>query len=133
MKRFLIFICLFPGMALAGLFVFVSIGVGALPDNPEVVKLVAWGYAVGGVPAFILALVDSLLGRTRIPRVFGTVLVGYGIAVVVAFTVFDWELIGRILAFGLIGAIPAAICSWLSRKEGEAATQADSNRQLAPR
>jgi hypothetical protein len=68
MKRFLIFICLFPGLAVAGLFAFVSIGTGALPDNPEAV-LVGWGYVVGMVPALILALMDRFSGKTRAQRV----------------------------------------------------------------
>jgi hypothetical protein len=116
MKRFLIFIFLFPGIALAVLIAFVSIGVGAFPDNPEVVVLVGWGYVVGVVPALICAVVDLLLRKTRIPAVIGTALVGYGIATLVALTIFDGSDTGMFLAFGLVGGIPAAVCSWLSGK-----------------
>jgi hypothetical protein len=138
MKRFLIFICLFPGIALAVLITFVSIGVGAFPANPEAVVLVGWGYVVGVIPALICAVVDLLLRKTRIPPVIGTALVGYGIATLVAPTIFDrsdigmglafgliglvalapfdWGLTGIFLAFGLVGGIPAAVCSWLSGK-----------------
>jgi hypothetical protein len=115
MKRFLIFICLFPGIAVAVFLAFVSIGVGAFPDNPQAVVLVGWGYVVGVIPALICAVVDLLLRKTRIPPVIGTALVGYGIATLPALTIFDWDL-GMALAFGLVGGIPAAVCSWLSGK-----------------
>ena len=119
MKRFLIFIFLFPGIATVVLFAFISIGVGALPDNPQAIFVVGWGYVVGVVPALVCAVVDLLLGKTRIPAVIGTTLVGYGIAILAGLTIFDWGLIERILAFGLLGAIPAAVCSWLSGKHKE--------------
>ena len=119
MKRFLIFVFLFPGIATAVFFALVTIAI-ALPDNPEVV---GWGYVVGVVPALVCAVVDLFLRKTRIPAIIGTTLVGYGIAVLAGLTIFDYGLIGKILAFGLIGAIPAALCSWLSneKRNGEQA------------
>ena len=143
MKRFLIFICLFPGIAFAVLIAFVSIGVGALPDNPAAVQLAGWAYVVGVIPALICAVADLLLRKTRIPPVIGTALVGYGLATLAAATMFDmsdigmdvafvliplvvplmpvdWGLAGLFLAFGLVGAIPAAVCSWLSGKVKQA-------------
>jgi hypothetical protein len=122
MKRFLIFVSLFPGIAIASLDAFISIEIGAVSDNPEAYKLVLWGYVVGVVPALTCASVDLLLGRTRFPSIVGTALVGYGIAILAALAIFDWGLIERILFFGLIGAIPATICSWLSgEKQKESA------------
>jgi len=125
MKRFLIFVFLFPGMAIAVFFALISIWLWvALPDNPEgALLLVGWGYVVGVVPALLCAVVDLFLRKTRIPAIIGTTLVGYGIAVLAALTIFDYGLIGKILAFGLIGAIPAALCSWLSneKRNGEQA------------
>jgi len=117
MKRFLIFVCLFPGIATAVFFALLSIAMGAFPDNPEAVFVVGWGYIIGVVPALVCALVDLFLSKTRIPGVIGTTLVGYGIGVLVGFAVFDYGLIGRTMAFGLIGAIPAAVCSWLSNEK----------------
>ena len=72
MKRFLIFVCLFPGTALAVLIASVSIGAGAFPDKPMAVMLAGWGYAVGVIPALICAVADLLLRKTRIPAVIGT-------------------------------------------------------------
>ena len=116
MKRFLIFICLFPALALLGLFAFISVAIAALPDNPEAIVLVGWAYVVCAVPALICALADLFFARRRILPIAGTALVGYGMALLAALAIFDWGLTGRILAFGLIGAIPAAICSWLSAR-----------------
>jgi len=110
MKRFLIFVCLFPGIATAVLFALLSIAVGVFPDKPEAVFVVGWGYIIGVVPALVCALVDLFLGKTRIPGVIGTTLVGYGFGVLAGLAVFVYGLIGRIMVFGLIGAIPAAVC-----------------------
>ncbi|MEW6767838.1 MAG: hypothetical protein AB1342_07385 [Pseudomonadota bacterium] len=114
MKRFLIFVCLFPALAVAALAAWISIQLWILPDNPEVYKLVGWAYVVCAVPALSLAFADTVLRRTRIPAVIGTALLGYVIAFGVALWIFDHGLVQRILTFGLIGAVPAAVCSWLS-------------------
>ena len=116
MKRFLVFALVFPGIALAVFFGLLSLAMGMLPDNPQAIYVVAWGYVVGVVPALICAGVDLLLRRTRIPAVIGTTLVGYGIALLAAVVIFDWGLFGKMLAFGFIGGIPAAVCSWLSNE-----------------
>jgi hypothetical protein len=110
MKRFAIFVVLFPILALAGLVAFLSIEVGALADNMDI-SAVGWAYVVGIIPALILALVDRFLGRIIV-----TTLVGYLIGILIALAFFDWGLVARILTFALIGAVPAVVCSWLSGK-----------------
>jgi len=117
MKRFLIFALLFPAIAVAEFFALLSMALGMFPDNPQALFVVGWAYVVGVVPALICAVVDLLLRKTRIPALIGTTLVGYGIAILAGLTIFDWGLIGKILVFGLIGAIPAAVCSWLSNEK----------------
>lgn len=136
MKRFLIFIVLFPAIAVAVLTAIVSIGVGALPGSRDAAVLMGLGTVVGVAPALICAVVDLLLRKTHIPPVIGTALVGTGMAALVAqivfdrsdigmglafgliglaaLTSFDWGIIGILLAFGLAGGIPAAVCSWLT-------------------
>ena len=129
MGRFLIFIGLFPGIALAVLIAFVSIGVGALPDNPMAVVLAGWAYVVGAIPALICAVADLLLRKTRIPPVIGTALVGYGMATLVAAAIFDIsDIMG--VAFGLVGGIPAAVCSWLSGRVRQAGPDGMMRRAL---
>ncbi|MBN8981986.1 MAG: hypothetical protein J0I29_12025 [Rhizobiales bacterium] len=117
MKRFLIFVCLFPALAVAALAAWISIQLWILPDNPEAYKLVAWAYVVCAVPALSLAFADLVLRRTRIPAIIGTAFMGYVIAFAVAIWIFDHGLVQRIVTFGLIGAIPAAVCSWLSNEK----------------
>jgi hypothetical protein len=140
MKRFLIFICLFPAIAVAVLIALISFGAGSLPDQRVVLELTGWGIAVGVIPALICAVVDLLLRRTRIPPVIGTALAGYAMATLAAATIFYRSDLGMAVAFGLIplfapltpaalgiaglylgfgfvGGIPAALCSWLVSRD----------------
>jgi hypothetical protein len=109
-KRFLIFILLYPALALAGLFAFIGLEVEAMPNFPPM-EMIGWAYLVCFVPAVICTLVDRFLKRVVV-----TILVGYAIGLLVALVFFDWGLVARILTFALIGAIPAAACSWMSEK-----------------
>jgi hypothetical protein len=68
-------------------------------------------YLVSIGPGLVLALVDWLVAKTPIPAVIGTTLFAYG--ALVLFLAWDGSA-KDILALGLIGAIPAAVCSWLS-------------------
>jgi hypothetical protein len=143
MKRFLIFIGLFPGIAVGVLIACVAVGARSFPDSRMALELAGWGYVVGAIPALLCAVVDLLLRKTRIPAVIGTALVGYGLATLVASTIFYSSDIGMALAFGLmplfaalapavlgiaglslgfglVGGIPAAVCSWLSGKVEQA-------------
>lgn len=116
MKRFLIFFFLFPPLAALSLAAWISIQLQILPDNPEAIKIVGWAYVVCAVPALSLALVDKVARRSRIHAVAATAFAGYIIALAVAIWIFDSGLVQRIVTFGLIGAIPAAACSWLANK-----------------
>ena len=68
-------------------------------------------YLVSIGPGLVLALVDWLVAKTPIPAVIGTTLFTYG--ALVLFLAWDGSA-KDILALGLIGAIPAVVCSWLS-------------------
>jgi hypothetical protein len=136
MKRFLIFIGLFPGIVIAMLIAMIAPG-----DASVVLQLTGWGYAVGIVPALICALADLLLRKTRIPPVIGTALAGYAMAALVFLVISDTTDIGMALSFGvmplaavlmpiesatvaltltfgLLGGISAAVCSWLAGRSG---------------
>jgi hypothetical protein len=107
MKRFLIFLLLFPALATAALYAVLYILTGAVVDSlsgPAICYLMFMG------PALVVALVDWFAARTRVPEVIAPTLFGYGaavLAVVWAGTIDVW-------VFGFVGAIPAAVCSWLS-------------------
>jgi hypothetical protein len=81
---------------------------GAVVDSlsgPAFVYLVFIG------PALVIALVDRLASRLGVIQgVIATTLFAYGVAVLTV----AWAGTRDVLAFGLVGAIPAAVCSWLS-------------------
>ena len=108
MKRFLIFTVLFPPLALV---VFNAPDVIMRHDFRllDLVTLsLAYSFAV--IPALILAWVDqafhSLAGTTIAGAAFA-----YLAALSIGFPFLDYR---ATLMIGLIGAIPAAVCSWLS-------------------
>lgn len=121
MKRFLIFLFLFPAIATASFYAVIYILTGAVVDSLSGPGI---GYLIFIGPGLVVALVDWFVARTRIPGVIATTLVAYGVSVLFV----AWD-VGRprdilalafnILALGLIGGIPAAICSWLSGKPKE--------------
>jgi hypothetical protein len=108
MKRFLIFTVLFPPLALA---------VFTAPDTFR--KYLDWvgiAYMVAIIPAWLTAGVDwTLSAKPAYLRVVGTVVAGAVITDSVA--LFMWGFFAGfwpVLMAGLVGAIPAAVCSWLS-------------------
>jgi hypothetical protein len=109
MRRFLIFLLLFPTIATASLYAVIYILTGAVVDSlsgPAFICLLFIG------PALVVALVDWLVSRTRIPGVVATALFAYAVSALGA----AWAGTIDILVFGLVGAIPAALCSWLSNR-----------------
>jgi hypothetical protein len=117
MKRFLIFLFLFPAVATVSFYVVLYVLTGAVVDSlsgPGIMYLVSIG------PGLVLALVDWLVAKAPIPAVIGTTLFAYG--ALVLFLAWDGSA-EDILALGLIGAIPAAVCSWLSSEKPNGRTQ----------
>jgi hypothetical protein len=108
-KRFLIFLLVFPAVATVSFFAVVYILTGAELDS---LSGPAIGFLIFAGPGLVVALVDWLFARTRIPVVIATTLFAYVVSVL--FLAWDGE--RYILALGLIGGIPAAVCSWLSNR-----------------
>jgi hypothetical protein len=108
-KRFLIFLLLFPAIATGSFFAVIYILTGAEPDS---LSGPAIGFLIFVGPGLAIASVDWFFARTRIPVVIATTLFAYVVSVL--FVAWDGE--RYILALGLIGAIPAAACSWLSNR-----------------
>jgi hypothetical protein len=128
MKRFLIFALLGPPLGfVAGFWVllqFLNLTVGA-PSTIDYHQLVLLpvSYMMGIVPALIVVTFDHLMRNSRY-RILWTTLFAYAAgflpilgALAMGFIQSFW-----ILPFGLIGAIPGAICSWLAGR-GEKATE----------
>ena len=108
MKRFLIYLFLFPAIATASLYAVLYILTGAVVDSlsgPAFVYLMFIG------PALAVALVDWWASRLGvIPGVIATTLFAYGVSVLAV----AWAGTRDVSVLGLVGGIPAAVCSWLS-------------------
>jgi hypothetical protein len=114
MKRFLIFLFLFPAIATVSFYAVLYILTGAELDS---LSGPAIGYLFFIGPALVLALVDWFIAAKVkvIPSVIGTTLVAYAVSVLAA----AWAgvVAEGVPVLGLIGAIPAAVCSWLSGRK----------------
>ena len=112
MNRFLIFLLLFPAVATVSFYAVVYALTGAVVDSGSGPVLM---YLVFIAPGLLAALFDWLVAKTSIPAVIATTLVAYGSSVLVLGGALGSS--KHILALGLIGAIPAALCSWLSNRQ----------------
>jgi hypothetical protein len=106
-KRFLIYLLLFPAITTVALYGVLYILTGAVVDS---LSGPAFCYLMFIGPALVVALVDWLASKTRIPVVIATTLFAFVVSALSA----AWAGTIDVLVFGLIGAIPATICSWLS-------------------
>jgi len=108
MKQFLIFLFLFPAIATASFYAVLYILTGAVVDS---LSGPAFGYLMFIGPALVVALVDWLASRLSVIQgVIATTLFAYGVSVLAV----AWAGTIDISVFGLVGGIPAAVCSWLS-------------------
>jgi len=106
MKRFLVFPALFPPLALV---------VFTAPDGFK--NLLDWmvmAYAIAVVPALLLAWVDWALSAQPL-RIVGTgVTAALAAVLIVLFMSGGSDELWPILMVGLVGGVPAAVCSSLS-------------------
>lgn len=114
MNRFLIFLPLFPAVATASFYAVTYIVSGAAQDSGLGPVFM---YLVFIVPGLLVALLDWLVARTSVPAVIGTTFLAYGLSVLAMALLLGSS--KQTLALGLIGAIPAAVCSWLSAEPRE--------------
>ena len=103
MKRFLIYLLLFPAIATVALYAVLYILTGAVVDS---LSGPAFCYLMLIGPALVIALVDWLVSRTGLPNVFAPTPFAGGVSVVAA----AWAVTIDVPVFGLAGAIPAAVC-----------------------
>ncbi|MGY4624652.1 hypothetical protein [Bradyrhizobium sp. USDA 4486] len=111
MRRLLVFVLMFPAIAMLLLDAFSfddTVTAGMLPG------MIVRGYLVGITPALAIALVDWLLRRTSLSRVLLTAVSGYVLASGAGLLMRDVSVV-EALQLGLAGAIPAAVCSGLSQ------------------
>jgi hypothetical protein len=108
MARFLIFTLLFPPLALA---------VFTAPDGfKNLLNWLGYAYLLAIIPAWLTVAVDwKLSAKPTLLRMMGTTFAGAVMTGSVA--VFLWDGVREVfpaLMAVLVGAVPAAVCSWLS-------------------
>ena len=112
MKRFLIFTLLFPPLVLLVYCAYDPIFGRDLLQLLFLVWMLGWAYLFAVVPAWLTAAVDWALSEKPIYlRLLATMVVATILALLIARYLGQR---GEFLIFGSMGAIPAAICSWLS-------------------
>jgi hypothetical protein len=120
MFRFPVFTVLGP---LSGYFVFIGLGGGIKGESAGVIfgMLLPVAWIAGLVPALITAVIDKLferLGARSVQRYFLTGIAGYASAYLFMLeNYFEIEPLFRLrYDWGLVGAIPAVICSFVNEK-----------------
>jgi uncharacterized protein len=126
MRRFLIFAALFPPLAfIVALWEMLQIlnwalGEQSTADYHQLILLPA-AYVIVLLPAMLTALVDNVLARRNVRyRILWTALAGY---IFIFVPLLAALLTGTVrgpylLLFGIIGAVPGAVCSWLAGSKG---------------
>ena len=115
MTRLLVFTLLFPPLVLL-VFVFPdALSARTFMEAGLLLGLLAWAYAVAVVPAWLTAGVDWALSvRPLYLRIGATMAAAAALAVLSARYGFGQK--GEYVHFASMGAIPAAVCSWLSAR-----------------
>lgn len=112
MKRFLIYLFVFPTVATLAFYAVVFLLTGAAVDSLMGPALI---YGIAIIPGLVIAVVDMLFAKSPVTAVIaGTALV-YGASVVLLFM--EGEAHGIVIvALALIPAVPTAVSSWLTNK-----------------
>ena len=114
MKRLLIFSVLFPPLALL-VYIIPLLFTEGVPKLDFLLTLVGLAYMFALVPAWVTAGVDWVLSATPFYlRVVATMAIAAVMAHLVARYMADPMDLREIITVALTGAIPAAVCTWLS-------------------
>jgi hypothetical protein len=122
MKRFLIFATLAPPLGFVIAFWVMLQIANWVTGNPGTfdlthVAMLPTIYLVGLIPALLTAWFDHALANANVPyRIALTALFGYAISYLPIIGLF-WMGFAHgayMLLYGLVGAIPAAVCAWLA-------------------
>jgi len=122
MKRFLIFAAVAPPLGfIVAFWVMLQIAnwLAGSPNTFDVAQIMMLPtiYLVGLIPALLAAWFDRALARRNVSyRMALTALFGYAISTLPLAVAF-WVGLAHgpyVLLFGLIGAVPSALCSWLA-------------------
>jgi len=115
MKRFAIFVLLGPPLATAILFLVLLPIAGLLEGQRIEISVAPAGYIFCLFPALLLAVFDWITQMIELPyrpiaaAIVGWILAFLGLREILALP----DMPGWFLAIGLLGAIPAFVCSWV--------------------
>jgi hypothetical protein len=124
MRRLLTFALLGPPLG----FITVLVVGGLISDRSAVgmsatawlfsIVLMPFAYLVGIGPALVAWIVDELLSRVlRLEfRMITSAIAGYAAVALFKYFLAKYPTTREILEFGIIGAIPAVACTWISDK-----------------
>jgi hypothetical protein len=117
MKRFLVFTALFPPLALlvytAPLFIH-----DGIPRFDFIVFLLGFAYVLATIPGWVAAGTDWMLSAKPFHvRAIASMAVAAVLAQLVAWYLGNPMYVSEIVTVALTGAIPAALCSWLSDQQ----------------
>lgn len=125
MRRFLVFAALFPPLAFVVAFWGMlqilnwALGENSTADYHQLI-LLPIAYTVLLLPAMLTAFVDHMLAGRNVPyRILWTTIAGYMFVFIPLLTAMLTDSIRGLylLLFGIVGAVPAAICSGLAGKQ----------------
>jgi hypothetical protein len=114
MKRFLIFTVLFPPLALI---VFIATERGEFLPVGLLFFMLGYAYPIAVIPAWVTAGVDGVLSAKPFYLRLVATMVAAAILAELTARYLGQDIRGEVLAIGLVGAIPAAMCSWLSSEK----------------
>ena len=124
MKRILIFGLLGPPLGLfTGMWGILPVlnqllGESSVFDYHQIV-LLPLAYMVGLLPALLVGLFDGILARRNIGyRILWCALCGYAVSFLPVLSSLSMGFVHGplLLIFGLVGAVPGALCSWITSK-----------------
>ncbi|HXO73273.1 MAG TPA: hypothetical protein VN838_30320 [Bradyrhizobium sp.] len=115
MRRILIFVALFPPIATL-VFISPDVVTKGIPASDDLLAWLIASYPIAIIPALLMAGVDRALAEQPL-RLLKTTAAGGLMSTLVA--LFLWsgyaELWPLVMVF-LVGALPSAVCSWVSDK-----------------
>jgi len=115
MKRLAIFVLLGPPLATVILFLVLLPIAGLLEGQRIEISVAPAGYIFCLFPALVIAAFDWVAQMIELPcrpiatAIAGSILAFLGLREILALP----DLPGRFVAIGLLGAIPAFVCSWV--------------------
>ena len=119
MKRFVIFLGIGPLIGYAVVFIVIRwLHPSPMRNYANVLAGIPFAYALGFLPALAAASVDWLLRRWAWRIVVTTIIGLVGSSMWAIAPYLKFHNVRDLIMFAAMGAIPAAVCSWLS-SEGE--------------